>query len=89
MADLSPSQRSDEWQAGYAAGLATLAPKSEPARSLFLNHAEALAMGLMHGTMGPGPPPAPPAADAPCASCGKPADTRLCHMGGCPLGADL
>lgn len=27
--------------------------------------------------------------DAPCPSCGKPANTDRCHMGGCPLGADL
>ena len=28
-------------------------------------------------------------AEAPCAACGKPADTPLCAMSGCPLGADL
>ena len=28
-------------------------------------------------------------ANAPCAACGKPADTLLCSKGGCPLGADL
>lgn len=27
--------------------------------------------------------------DAPCPHCGKPADTRSCSWGGCPLGADL
>lgn len=27
--------------------------------------------------------------NAPCPQCGKPADTRSCAMGGCPLGADL
>ncbi len=27
--------------------------------------------------------------DAPCPACGKPADTKSCAMGGCPLGADL
>lgn len=26
---------------------------------------------------------------APCPSCGKPANTVSCPMGGCPLGADL
>lgn len=30
-----------------------------------------------------------PKPDAPCPSCGKPWDTKTCHMGGCPLGADL
>ena len=27
--------------------------------------------------------------DAPCSCCGKPSTTVTCHMGGCPLGADL
>ena len=30
-----------------------------------------------------------PKPDAPCPSCGKPWDTKTCHMGGCPLGDDL
>lgn len=27
--------------------------------------------------------------DAPCSVCGRPWDTRICPLGGCPLGADL
>lgn len=30
---------------------------------------------------------APEAAAASCPACGKPADTRLCRMAGCPIGA--
>lgn len=57
---------------GYSAGMAHLsllmAPAAEPARSLFLNKAMAVAMGRLHGTMGPGPqePAAPPV----CRTCG-------------------